>query len=236
MVEVVPWLGSQPAAVPYRHMYPSRATDRIHGSAAKKMERSRAAPAPPNRDEDARPPLPADGPAGDVKAANEKLVLAALRAEELAEASAKEEALFNALPDIVVRVDRQLLIVYVNAAVERVTGRNRSRFLGKTESEALGMRHDMAADWDALILEHVQSAGRFMEKSFTLRVAGRPALSACSDHSRAETFGPARFRVRRGDPAGRDRVRDVPERARGRGPLAEAPGDDGGVLRGADRT
>ncbi len=133
------------------------------------MERSRAAPAP-NRDEDARPPLPADAPVEDVKAANEKLLLAALRAEELAEASAKEEALFNALPDIVARVDRQLWTVYVNAAVERVTGRNRSEFLGKT-GEALGMPREMAADWDALILETFER-GTSAEKSFTLELRG----------------------------------------------------------------
>jgi PAS domain S-box-containing protein len=140
------------------------------------MERSRVVPAPPSPDEQVPPAREAPGAevadvmVDDVKAANEKLILAALRAEELAEAAIKEEAIFNALPDVVARVDRQLRSVYVNAAVERVTGRARRDFLGKTHEE-IGIAPELAADWNALLLETF-AHGRSVEKFFTFELPG----------------------------------------------------------------
>src|SRR4051812_31007378 len=69
---------------------------------------------------------------GDLRDANAKLVVATLRSKELAEEAAQAEALFNALPDMIARYDRDFRHVYVNAAMERVTGRSRSDLLGKS--------------------------------------------------------------------------------------------------------
>jgi signal transduction histidine kinase/CheY-like chemotaxis protein len=123
---------------------------RIGTGMAREMERSRVAPAPTNPDEQASRPR-------ERTAASD---------EPDAEASAKVEALFDALPDIVARVDPQLRLTYVNAAVEPVTQRARSEFLGKT-AEELGMPSDLAAAWNALLLETF-ATGRSAEKVFTL--------------------------------------------------------------------
>ena len=84
--------------------------------------------------------------------ANDKLVLAALRLEEQAEVSAKEEAIFNALPDVVARFDRLRRLVYVNTSAERITGRSRAELLGRTKEE-LGVSPVMAAEWDMFLAD-----------------------------------------------------------------------------------
>lgn len=53
-------------------------------------------------------------------------------------------------PDILTRFDRTLRHVFVNAAVERVTGRPRASFLGRTNRE-LGMPLHLCDHWEAII-------------------------------------------------------------------------------------
>jgi PAS domain S-box-containing protein len=53
-------------------------------------------------------------------------------------------------PDIIVRYDRALRHVFINAAVERVTGKPMALFLGRTNQE-LGMPADLCELWDNAI-------------------------------------------------------------------------------------
>ena len=53
-------------------------------------------------------------------------------------------------PDILARFDRDLRHVFVNAAVEPATGRNRNEFLGRTHRE-LGPPADLCDQWEAAI-------------------------------------------------------------------------------------
>jgi len=57
-------------------------------------------------------------------------------------------ALVENAPDIIVRFDRALRHLYVNPAIEPITGRSPQSFLGKTNRE-LGMPEDQVALWDA---------------------------------------------------------------------------------------
>jgi len=50
-------------------------------------------------------------------------------------------------PDIISRFDRELRHVFINAAVERVTGQQRTTFLGKTNRE-LGMPDELCEQWE----------------------------------------------------------------------------------------
>lgn len=72
-----------------------------------------------------------------------------VRREAEAALAARErefETLVANAPDIIVRFDRRLRHLYVNAAVERATGRAPSEFLGKTNEE-LGMPPALCARW-----------------------------------------------------------------------------------------
>mgnify|MGYP002620733104 FL=1 len=57
------------------------------------------------------------------------------------------ESLVEHSPDLVVRFDRELRHLYVNQAVERLTGRDRSEYLGRTNEE-LGMPADLVRFWN----------------------------------------------------------------------------------------
>jgi PAS domain S-box-containing protein len=59
-------------------------------------------------------------------------------------------ALAENTPDIYTRFDRELRHVFVNAAVERTTGRPRESFLGKTNRE-LGMPSELCDHWDGAL-------------------------------------------------------------------------------------
>ena len=60
------------------------------------------------------------------------------------------QTLADNTPDILTRFDRQLRHVFVNAAVERATGRAIAEFLGKTNRD-LGMPIELCDKWDAAI-------------------------------------------------------------------------------------
>ncbi len=69
-------------------------------------------------------------------------------------------------PDLVARFDRSLRHLYVNAAVERVTGRPRSDFLGRTNEE-LGMPPALCGRWSATLHDVFESGEpRALEFSF----------------------------------------------------------------------
>ncbi len=74
-----------------------------------------------------------------------------LRVEDALRARERElQTLADNLPDIVARFDRDLRHVFVNAAVERATGRPREEFLGRTNRE-LGMPPQLCDLWDAAL-------------------------------------------------------------------------------------
>lgn len=67
------------------------------------------------------------------------------------------KALAENAPDVIVRFDRNLRHVYINSAVERVTGKPAKEFIGKTNKE-LGMAKDLLDYWDSTIT-HVFTSG-----------------------------------------------------------------------------
>jgi PAS domain S-box-containing protein len=70
------------------------------------------------------------------------------RAEEaLKQRGQQFESLAENLPDLVARFDRDLRYVYVNAAIERLTGRARGEILGKTQRQ-LGMPEDIVTAFE----------------------------------------------------------------------------------------
>lgn len=62
------------------------------------------------------------------------------------------QTLADNTPDVLTRFDRDLRHVFVNAAVEKATGRPRADFLGKTNRD-LGMPADLCDQWDAALTE-----------------------------------------------------------------------------------
>ncbi len=114
--------------------------------------------------------LAAGEPARDLRDANDRLIQATLQANELAEAAAQADAIFNALPDVIVRYDRDLNHLYVNTAMERLTGWTQTELLGTT-SEALGVASELVACWKDLLLRAL-AAGEPSEKSFELDAPG----------------------------------------------------------------
>ncbi|MFN2291368.1 MAG: PAS domain S-box protein, partial [Anaerolineae bacterium] len=71
-----------------------------------------------------------------------------VRAAEILRRGKREfESLAEHLPDIVARFDRQLRHLYVNPAVEKLTGLSQEAYLGRTNRE-LGMPEDLCAFWD----------------------------------------------------------------------------------------
>jgi len=102
---------------------------------------------------------------GELRDANAKLVVETLRSKDLAEEAAQAEALFNALPDVIARYDRAHRYRYLNTAAERLLGRSRTEFLGKTNAE-VGFPVEHASEWDGLLLETF-AHGRSLERFFT---------------------------------------------------------------------
>ncbi|MDG3005849.1 PAS domain-containing hybrid sensor histidine kinase/response regulator [Paludisphaera mucosa] len=83
---------------------------------------------------------------------------AALRDREL-------QTLADNSPDILTQFDRELRHVFVNAAVEKATGRSRESFLGRTNRE-MGMPPDRRDAWDAA-LRSVFETGRGVSSDFS---------------------------------------------------------------------
>jgi len=72
-------------------------------------------------------------------------------AEEALRRTERElQALADNSPDILARFDRTLRHVFVNAAIERVTGRPRESFIGRTHRE-LGMPEKLCERWDGAL-------------------------------------------------------------------------------------
>ncbi len=85
--------------------------------------------------------------------------------ETIARSQQELQTLTDNTPDILTRFDRQLRHVFVNAAVERVTGRAAKEFLGKTNRE-LGMPIELCDMWDAALLT-VFEKGQTVSREFS---------------------------------------------------------------------
>ncbi len=88
----------------------------------------------------------------------------------LAQRERELQALADNTPDILTRFDRQLRHVFVNAAVERFTGRPLEEFLGRTNRE-LGMPVELCDVWDAAI-EAVFEKGQSVTREFSYETDG----------------------------------------------------------------
>jgi PAS domain S-box-containing protein len=75
------------------------------------------------------------------------------------------QTLADNTPDILTRFDRQLRHVFVNAAVERITGRAANEFIGKTNRE-LGMSVELCDMWDAAVVA-VFDKGETVSREFS---------------------------------------------------------------------
>jgi PAS domain S-box-containing protein len=89
-------------------------------------------------------PLSMLGTITDITARKRTEALLAAREREL-------RSVTDNTPVVIARFDRQLRHVFVNAAVERGSGRRVAEFLGKTNRE-LGMPAELVAIWDAALL------------------------------------------------------------------------------------
>jgi PAS domain S-box-containing protein len=88
------------------------------------------------------------------------------------------ETLAENLPDLIARYDRERRFVYVNAAIEAVTGVERGGFIGRTQRE-VGLPAAVVAVYDAS-LEEVMATGRphVVEFSIPDRAGGERAFEA----------------------------------------------------------
>lgn len=77
--------------------------------------------------------------------------------DSLRRREAELRSLADNTPDILARFDRQHRHTFVNAAVERVTGRDAAEFIGKTNGE-LGMPPALCQLWDASLARVFESA------------------------------------------------------------------------------
>ena len=81
------------------------------------------------------------------------------RTELLLERRTQEfETLAENLPDCVARFDRDRRYVYVNAAVERLTGKSRADIVGRTQRE-LGLPGDVIATFDESLTDVLNAGG-----------------------------------------------------------------------------
>lgn len=71
-------------------------------------------------------------------------------------------------PDGISRIDRNMRHIYVNPAVEAVTGLHASHYLGKTKTE-LGMPSDLVHAWDSAVHAAFESG---VEQRFDFELAG----------------------------------------------------------------
>jgi PAS domain S-box-containing protein len=84
----------------------------------------------------------------DIDARRQTEEQARAAAAELARRERELQSLADNSPDVLARFDHDLRHVFINAAVERATGRPRAEFLGKTNRE-LGMPPALCDVWDA---------------------------------------------------------------------------------------
>lgn len=71
--------------------------------------------------------------------------------EQLALSRRELQNIADHSPDVIVRFDRELRHVYVNATIERITGMPPSQIIGRTNRE-LGMEPALCERWDAMLL------------------------------------------------------------------------------------
>ena len=95
-----------------------------------------------------QPVFTADGRFAGRRASTRDVTNGKQAEEELRQREREFASLVENSPDIVVRFDRELRHRYVNAAVERATGRRPAEFLGKTNEE-LGMPPELCERWSA---------------------------------------------------------------------------------------
>ena len=95
------------------------------------------------------------------------------------------EALAEHVPDVIACFDTQLRHTYVNPAAERVTGRPRAAFVGKTNRE-LGMPEDLAAQWESA-MQQVLQTGREERIAFSFP---SPSLTSHFESHLIPEFGP----------------------------------------------
>lgn len=92
--------------------------------------------------------------------------------EQLAQRERELQTLMDHVPAIIARFDRQLRHLFVNAAIEPVTGRSAREFIGKTNRE-LGMPPELCDYWEAR-MQAVFDEGRMQTGEFTFPTPDGP--------------------------------------------------------------
>jgi PAS domain S-box-containing protein len=97
----------------------------------------------------------------------------------LKESEARFRSIAENIPDIIARFDRELRHLYVNRAVEPITGLSQEDYLGKTNRE-LGMPKDLCDAWDNIIRGTFESGEPY---SGAFELESQNGLAECVNNS-----------------------------------------------------
>ncbi|OPY38625.1 MAG: putative diguanylate cyclase [Methanoregulaceae archaeon PtaU1.Bin059] len=86
-------------------------------------------------------------PSGEIVAVYEDVTEKKLAEEGLVRSEERYRTLTESIPDIIARFDRDHRHVFINSAIERVTGLPAERFIGRTNRD-LGMPEKLTRQWD----------------------------------------------------------------------------------------
>ncbi|HPQ76082.1 MAG TPA: PAS domain S-box protein [Methanoregulaceae archaeon] len=103
-------------------------------------------------------------PSGEVVAIYEDVTVQKQAAEALSQSEERYRTLTESIPDIIARFDRERRHIFINSAIERITGLPVETFIGRTNQD-LGMDEDLTGLWDGK-LDQVFTQGKSLTFTF----------------------------------------------------------------------